>query len=188
MRALVTLIALATLLAACDSGAGAPRPRDWQMAIERGPMSPEEIESSLTALGLVVTRLSYQAPDPHHLIFRVDEYRDGEEHIDEDVASISVGVGEVTILVFMRREGSSVNFSMQVGGSRVGGSDFSLEGFSGSTWSALDSGPLHPGARVPIFAFAMDEGGIQGFSADTPVQEIVQSHDLTLMVTAELAP
>ena len=81
-----------------------------------------------------------------------------------------------------------MSFSMQVGGSRVGGSTFSTRGYTRSTWGALDSGPLTPGSRVPIFVFAANENDIQGFSADTPVQEIVQSHDLTLVVSAQLIP
>lgn len=150
------------------------------------PLSPDEIETALDFLGLKMERFEYCLPAKTPVTFFGQRYINGTPQGITGSSTLYPDAGLQKFTLFVYRENNSVKFSVQGGGGRVGCGTLNVESLDAFTWGWLNTKELKSGPEVPLYLFAANKNGIEGFSPDDNIEEIVKKYELVFVLYGDI--
>jgi hypothetical protein len=159
---------------------------DYEIQRLKESLSLDEIETSLDLLGLDIERFDYYLPHKSKLSFYSQKYINGVAQNITNQSSLYPDPGMQRILIFAKKENNIVSFYAQAGGGRVGCGRLDFTGFDSTTQGPLNVKEINTGPEVPLYVFAANESGIESFSFDDNIDQIVEKYQLVFVLYADV--
>ena len=159
---------------------------DYAIKHIKESLSPDEIETAFDFLGLKIERFNYYLPAKTPVTFFGQKYISGTPQGITGSSTLYPDAGLQKFTLFAYRENNSVKFAVQGGGGRVGCGTFNIEGYGATTSGWLNPKELKAGPEVPLYLFAANKNGIESFSPDDNIEELVRKYELVFVLYGDI--
>ncbi|MHC4659670.1 MAG: hypothetical protein ACYS83_10935 [Planctomycetota bacterium] len=173
-------VAVLFLLTSCNQE---PNVEDYSIEKVEHSLSDGEIESCFDVLGLRFERFKCMIPKRSGITFSSQQYIKGKKRRGESSGTIYADKGLQEFTLFIKQESDSISFSVQTGGSRSSCGSASVEDYSANTWGWIPIKKLSQTEKRPIFFYAANAGGIEGFATDRiDIESLVNKYDFAMVI------
>lgn len=160
---------------------------DYGVKKKTGPLSDEEIRTCFSALGLSIDRLSIMMPERKGIRVTSEMFENGSSRTGGTMTTY-LDAGLQDIIIFKIQEDNKIKFSFYNSGGRATFSQ-DLKGYGATTSSMIPVKTITP-QKQPIYFFAANEKGIEGYSFDSStdfdVEDFSKKYEFGMVIYAEL--
>ncbi len=183
MRNTTAIAACLAILFCTMSCKQEPKAEDYAIEKVTQPLSNDEIVSAFNALGLTVVGFDCMLPQRTGIHISSEQFVDGKSSGPKGEGTCYVDKGLQKLILFTREcEDRTLEFSLKTEGASIGWGRVSLEGYHGTTYGSLDIDKL-TSDRQPIYVYAANRSGVEGFSSDSvDVEELAGKYDFVMVL------
>lgn len=183
MKNISTLAACLAILFLCISCEQEPQIDDYSIEKVNQPLSNNEMISAFNALGLTIERFNCMLPQRTGITISSEQFVDGKPYGGTTEGTIYVDKGLQKLILFKKEcEDKTVEFSLKAKSGSIGCGRASLEGYHATTYGLIDIEELTP-YEQPIYVFAANKSGIEGFSSNSvDVEELIDKYEFVMVL------